>query len=476
MLRKGVEVLVHPNDSNCFLLVVNGEALFNSVFASNNLMYVALEPVSPLHDSTASIIHTEDSTALHHRRLGHLSNHYLKVMCKHKSVEGLPEDVRLLKDYDVCSLSKNTKIPHASTRPRALRHLENVHIDLSGIIRVKGLKNELYYALFCDDFSSFRHIYFMNSKSKEEVFDVFTSYLALAERQTCVKLKQFTLDRGGELLNDLLGTELWKRGIVLHLTAAHSPEENGVSERGNRTVSTKARSMILESGMALRFWVQACKAAVFLTNRTVTTALSGNRTPFEAWHFRRPSVDNLKVFGCLSYSLIRKEPRGSKFNAVSSPGILMGFDEDNYNYHIFDIASEKLVVTHHAMFNENVFPFRDKNLSSLSLITPPATIPGVSIEFFNDGSDDEHFEEINEDNPTNQSDSRSGTVPSLSPPSPKSSSTPTPETPAGDALPRRSGRTNGTVKVHCNCSVRGSRSILSHRQVGDVSAIQLRYG
>lgn len=81
----------------------------------------------------------------------------------------------------------------------------------------------------------------MQTKSKEEVYGVFMSYLALAERQTCVKLKQFTLDRGGEFMNNLLGKELNERGIVLHLTASHSPEENGVSERGNRTISTKAR-------------------------------------------------------------------------------------------------------------------------------------------------------------------------------------------------------------------------------------------
>lgn len=72
MLRKGVQVLVHPKDPNCFSLVFNGEALFNGVFASNNLMYVALKPVSQVHDSTASAIQTEDS-ALQHRRLGHLS-------------------------------------------------------------------------------------------------------------------------------------------------------------------------------------------------------------------------------------------------------------------------------------------------------------------------------------------------------------------------------------------------------------------
>lgn len=128
---------------------------------------------------------------------------------------------------------------------------------------------------------------------------------------------------------------------------------------------------MLDAGAPLRFWVQACKTAVFLTNRTVTTALPNNMTPFEAWHFRKPSIHHLRVFGCLTYSLLRKEIRGSKFNPVSSEGVLVGFDDDNFNYHVFDLKSQKIIITHHATFNENIFPFRDSSKSSSLCPTPP---------------------------------------------------------------------------------------------------------
>lgn len=390
MLKKGVEVFIHPNNSNCFSLIFKGEALFNGVFAANSLMYVALEPVSQITVLAASSTSTEDLSHLLHRRLGHLSSRYLKMMGKHGSVDGLSENLPAVVDCETCSLSKNHKIPHSSTRPRASSHLKNVHVDLSGIIRTKGLSNEMYYALFCDDFSSYRHIFFMKDKSKETVFDVFKDYIALSERQTCKMLKQFTIDRGGEFVNDLLGSELRNKGIVLHLTAAHSPEENGVSERGNRTISTKARSLMIEVNVPLRFWVQACRTAVFLTNRTMTSALSEKRTPFEAWHYRKPSVDHLRVFGCLAYSLIRKELRGSKFGPVSSRGVLLGFEEDNFNYLIFDLDSQKLLVTHHATFNEGIFPFidQDKTVAHPPTHEPPVNEP-VNVQFFDDDSDDE---------------------------------------------------------------------------------------
>lgn len=141
---------------------------------------------------------------------------------------------------------------------------------------------------------------------------------------------------------------------------------------------------MLKSSMPLRFWVQACETAVFLTNRTITSSLSGNHTPFKAWHYRKPSVNHLKVFGCLSYAPILKELRGSKFNPVSSPGVLVGFDEDNFNYEIFDLSSEKIILTHHATFNENSFPFCNKSSSPLPVETTHCVTSdtGVNIKFF----------------------------------------------------------------------------------------------
>jgi hypothetical protein len=179
-----------------------------------------------------------------------------------------------------------------------------VHVDLSGIYQINGLGNENYFILFCDDYSSYKHIYGLTSKTKEEVFDKFKSYIAVSERQTGCKLKQITLDRGSEFVNNLLGPHLKELGIELHLTSGYAPEENGVSERGMRIINTKARCMMIQSGLPSKFWFLSCSAAVFLTNRTVTKSLADFKTPFEIWHFCKPSISHLRVFGCQSFRLI----------------------------------------------------------------------------------------------------------------------------------------------------------------------------
>lgn len=301
---KGVRELFDDTDMPSFSLVKGNLALFNGYIGSDNLMHLKLKPVSHPSVSVVSLVTDPD---LAHRRLGHLSNQYLKRMCENGSLEESCDATEYSTPCHICSLSKATKLPFNNTQPRSKQFLENVHVDLSGIMRTKGIGNESYYALFTDDYSCYRHIYPLSEKSKEEVCEAFKSYIAVSERQTGCKLKQFTLDRGGEFLNSLLGGLLRELGITLHLTAGHTPAQNGVAERSNRTVSTKARCMMLESCVPLRFWYLACSTAVFLLNSTYTAALDGGKTPFEIWYFRKPSIKHLRIFGCQSFRLIRKE-------------------------------------------------------------------------------------------------------------------------------------------------------------------------
>lgn len=405
LLRKGIQVIVNPSNPKCFSLVFQDKALFNGIFLDNNLMLVKIIHVSDLtsiHGHLPEAQSSEIDSKLLHLRMGHISSRYLKKMCKDGCVIG-HEGVEIVNENcDVCMLSKGTKIPHSGTRPRAFRFLENVHVDLSGIIRTKGINNEIYYILFCDDYSSFRHIFPLNNKTKESVFEIFKFYIAMTERQTGCRLKQFTMDRGSEFLNDLLGSEMRRLGIIFHLTAAHTPAENGVAERGNRTITTKARSMMLEASCPLMFWFEACKTAVFLINRSMTTAIPSNVSPFELWHGRKPSVQHLRVWGYKAYSLIRKETRDSKFSPVSQEGMLVGFEEDNFNFHIYDFKTRKILITHHATFDESVFPYASRSDSTEDSALRQDAQP-VN-QFFDDESDSDSLVETDQRKSTRTAD------------------------------------------------------------------------
>lgn len=144
-------------------------------------------------------------------------------------------------------------MPFSSTRPRASTFLENVHVDLSGIVRTTAMNSEEYYIMFTDDYSSYRVTYGLPDKTSKTVYESFIKYIAFAERQTGKRLKMFSLDGGGEFINNLLTPHLEGLGIITRVTAPYTAEQNGVSERANRTINTKERCMMIQSGGPIRF-------------------------------------------------------------------------------------------------------------------------------------------------------------------------------------------------------------------------------
>lgn len=94
-------------------------------------------------------------------------------------------------------------------------------------------------------------------------------------------------DNGGEYVGKEFETWLLKNGIRHETTVPYTPEQNGVSERLNRTVLESARSMLHFSSLPLELWAEASYCAVYLLNRVATRSVEG-KTPYEGrWESNR---------------------------------------------------------------------------------------------------------------------------------------------------------------------------------------------
>ena len=56
------------------------------------------------------------------------------------------------------------------------------------------------------------------------------------------------------------------------------------------------RSMISNASLLISLWTYALKTAMYLQNRVPSKAVQ--KTPFELWTGRKPSVRHLHVWGC----------------------------------------------------------------------------------------------------------------------------------------------------------------------------------
>ncbi|GKD71994.1 ribonuclease H-like domain-containing protein [Tanacetum coccineum] len=70
-----------------------------------------------------------------------------------------------------------------------------------------------------------------------------------------------------------------------------------VAERRNRTLIKAARTMLADSKLPTTFWAEAVNTACYVQNR-VLVVKPHNKTPYELFHGRTPTLSFIRPFGC----------------------------------------------------------------------------------------------------------------------------------------------------------------------------------
>src|SRR5262249_8895501 len=131
----------------------------------------------------------------------------------------------------------------------------------------ESLGGKHYYLLMIDDFSRMKFIYFLEKKN--EALDYFKTFKAEVENQAERKIKILRSDNGGEYTSNEFENFLSDAGIIHQVSTPHTPQQNGVSERANRTIVEMVRCMLNRCGLPTKFWAEAANAAVYILNRTI---------------------------------------------------------------------------------------------------------------------------------------------------------------------------------------------------------------
>jgi hypothetical protein len=185
--------------------------------------------------------------------------------------------------------------------------------------------------------------------SKGEAADAIRRAQAAAEAECGRKLCVLRTDNGGEFTTAEFASYCADQGVQRHYSASYSPQQNDVVERRNQTVVGMARALLKQRGMPAVFWGEAVVTAAYILNRSPTKALNG-RTPYEAWHGRKPAVSHLWVFGCLAFG--KELGHIGKLNDRSTPGVFIGYVEGSKAYRILDLGTQCVCTTRDVMFDE----------------------------------------------------------------------------------------------------------------------------
>lgn len=245
---------------------------------------------------------------------------------------------------------------------RASKKLELIHSDLCGPFPTNSVSGSRYFIIFVDDATRFTWVYFLRTKSSEEVLRVFEQFKALVEKEADASIRRFQCDNGtGEYSNRLFTDFLLTDGILFQPSAPYTQNQNGVSERAIRTIIEKARTILVNARLSEGFWEEAVRTAVYLKNRSPTKAVD-SITPLEAWTGQKPELNHLRPFGCDSYAFIHPDLR-TKWNPKVKSCTFLGYIENTTaQYRVWNGHRIVVVAASNLRFNEQSFKNRDSKL------------------------------------------------------------------------------------------------------------------
>ena len=308
-------------------------------------------PVSMEQATVAS--EQQQQINLWHQRFGHLNEQQLSEIIRNELVSGI--NVPRTSHVSFCEACVKGKLSRKPFKPvgetRTTRKLELVHSDVCGPMHTESFGGKKYFVTFIDDYTHCCAVYFL--KYKSEVLEKFRDFEALVTNQSGLKIGTLRTDNGGEYVSGEFEAYLKSKGIHHQLTVPHSPQQNGVAERMNRTVVESARSLIAHAGVPNGYWAEAVATAVYIRNRTPTSSIKQRVTPVELWSGKKPDVSHFKVFGCMAYAHIHDAER-RKLDMKAEKLRFVGYSLKSKGYRLYNEETGQIFIRRD-VFNESDF-------------------------------------------------------------------------------------------------------------------------
>ncbi|GJT31994.1 putative ribonuclease H-like domain-containing protein [Tanacetum coccineum] len=287
---------------------------------------------------------------LWHRRLSHLNFGAINHLARHGLVRGLPK-LKFEKDHlcSACAMGKSKKKPHKpKSEDTNQEKLYLLHMDLCGPMCVASVNGKKYILVIVDDYSRFTWVKCL--RSKDEALDFIIKFLKMIQLRLKAPVRRIRTDNGIEFVNQTL-REYYEKVDISHETSiARSPQQNGVTERRNRTLIKAARTMLIYAKALLFLWAKAVVIACYTQNYSIICLFHG-KTPYELLHDKLPDLSFFYVFGALCYLTTNSENLG-KLQPKADIGLFIGYAPTKKAFQIYNRCTKRIIETIHVDFDE----------------------------------------------------------------------------------------------------------------------------
>ncbi|KFD66793.1 LOW QUALITY PROTEIN: hypothetical protein M514_20937, partial [Trichuris suis] len=269
------------------------------------------------------------SLQLYHERLGHQNKRHVQSVLQKYGIAVTAGENEVCEG---CAYGKQTRKSFSIREERPTVAGGLINADVCGPMSVTSLGGARY---------------FLALPSETEVAGNLKQFLAEAETAGH-RVSALRADNGSEFDNRGIQNILAAKGITFLSSMPYTPEQNGCSERENRTLVDCARSMLESKKLPKFLWAEAVATAAYIYNLTGRTPEEG-KSPYELWHNRTvPKISHLRVFGTECFVHIPKQQR-QKWSRKSDKGILVGYENFD-GYRVFIPSQRKVVRSCHVQF------------------------------------------------------------------------------------------------------------------------------
>ena len=140
------------------------------------------------------------------------------------------------------------------------------------------------------------------------------------------------------------------------------PSMNGVAEQRNRTLKDMVRSMISHSSLPESLWGEALKTTIYILYRVPSKA--DNKTPYELWTSKRPSIKHLHIWGCPTEARPYR-PHERKLDSRIISRYFVGYAECSRGYKFYNPTLRSFFETGNARFLEEVEFGKEENIRNV---------------------------------------------------------------------------------------------------------------
>jgi len=115
----------------------------------------------------------------------------------------------------------------------------------------------------------------------------------------------------------------------------------------NRTLLEKARCMLSNTGLPIKFWAEAINTAYYLVNKFPSTTINC-KTLEKIWLSSTTNYLILCVFGCPTYAHVNE----GKLEPIAMKCIFLGYQDSVKGYKLWDPKESKLLISRDVTFDE----------------------------------------------------------------------------------------------------------------------------